>query len=85
MNILRLLTEKLENFYLFDPCRTKILTIDLFLITTKGYLGGRPNYIGMTRLLWFLTTLKQLLNLTPIIKLFRDPLPYCTRSDMAAI
>ena len=30
MNILRPLPAKLEQFYLFDPCRAKNLTFDLF-------------------------------------------------------
>ena len=35
INIWRQLPAKLEHFYLFDPCRTKILSFDLFFNNSK--------------------------------------------------
>ena len=67
---------------LFDPCRTKKLNWPLTFssITTKWYVVDRPNYTfflnryGKRNLLvWFLTTLKQLLNLTPVQTILWPP------------
>ena len=45
MNILRPLPVKLEHFYLFDPCRVKNLTFDLFFNNYETvYAVDRSNY-----------------------------------------
>ena len=69
MNILRTLPTKLEHFHLFDHCKTKILSFDLFF---NNYVVDRSNFIffwiGMTIGIcnMVMTTLKQLLNFTPV-------------------
>ena len=79
------IADKIGAFLLFDPYRAKNLTFDLFF---NNFETVTTSWIGQTiqrndSSIWFLTTLKQLLNLTPVQILL--PQASCTGCDSAAI
>ena len=85
MNILRPLPSRLEHLYLFGPSRAKHLTIDLFFLNYETVLYFFLNcYNKRNLLVWLLTTLKQLLNLTPV-QTSCDSQASSIRCDPAAI
>ena len=70
-----------ENWIIFTcltPVEPKIWPLTFPSITTNRYVVDRSNYIFLNRfkrnlLIWFSTTLKQLLNLTPVQTILWPP------------
>ena len=71
-----------QNWIIFTcltPVKPKNWPLTFSSITTKRHVVGRPNYTFLNRynkrnlLVWFLTTSKQLLNLTPVETILWPP------------